>query len=156
MSVRLILTVVAAAITLVLDAITPLGLAVWLFQVVLVWITSLWANARQIIAVAVVCAICIVLGFWFSPRTGLLLWVDVSNLLLGLGATAAIAHIGALRRTAEDARRKTEEVASQAEVARCHLELKSMLLESLAHEFQTPLTSIRAGIAVMLAEVPRP
>jgi two-component system sensor histidine kinase KdpD len=44
--------------------------------------------------------------------------------------------------------------AAQAEGARRHQELKSMLLDALAHEFQTPLTSIRAGIDAMLAESP--
>jgi len=42
-------------------------------------------------------------------------------------------------------RARKQEVAAQAEVARRHQELKSMLLDALAHEFQTPLTSIRTG-----------
>jgi two-component system sensor histidine kinase KdpD len=51
-------------------------------------------------------------------------------------------------------RARKQEVAAQAEVARRHQELKSMLLDALAHEFQTPLTSIRTGVAAMLAESP--
>ncbi len=49
---------------------------------------------------------------------------------------------------------RKQEAAGQAEAARRHQELKSMLLDALAHEFQTPLTSIRAGIGAMLAESP--
>jgi two-component system sensor histidine kinase KdpD len=51
-------------------------------------------------------------------------------------------------------RARKQEAAGQAEAARRHQELKSMLLDALAHEFQTPLTSIRAGIGAMLAESP--
>jgi two-component system sensor histidine kinase KdpD len=51
-------------------------------------------------------------------------------------------------------RARKQEAAGQAEAARRHQELKSMLLDALAHEFQTPLTSIRAGVAAMLAESP--
>lgn len=49
-----------------------------------------------------------------------------------------------------------QELAGQAEASRRHQELKSMLLDALAHEFQTPLTSIRTGISAMLAESPAP
>ncbi|HUO31684.1 MAG TPA: ATP-binding protein [Bryobacteraceae bacterium] len=62
----------------------------------------------------------------------------------------AIANLAAL---AIDRARKRD-AAGQAEAARRHQELKSMLLDALAHEFQTPLTSIRAGIDAMLADSP--
>jgi two-component system sensor histidine kinase KdpD len=65
-------------------------------------------------------------------------------------AMQSIANLVAL---AMDRVRK-QETAAQAEGARRHQELKSMLLDALAHEFQTPLTSIRAGIHAMLAESP--
>lgn len=65
-------------------------------------------------------------------------------------AMQSIANLAAM---AMDRARK-QEAAGQAEGARRHQELKSMLLDALAHEFQTPLTSIRAGIAAMLAESP--
>ena len=52
-------------------------------------------------------------------------------------------------------RARKQEVAVQAEASRRHQELKSMLLDAMAHEFQTPLTSIRTGVAAMLAESPR-
>ena len=47
-----------------------------------------------------------------------------------------------------------QELAGRAEAARRHQELKSMLLDALAHEFQTPLTSIRTAVSAMLAESP--
>jgi hypothetical protein len=103
---RLVLTVTAAVAVLVIDAITPLGLAVWLLQVVLVWVATLWANRRQIITLSTVCATFIVLAFVLSPKTGPMTWVDQSNLLLGLGTVWALSH-SCLRRIAmDDARRK--------------------------------------------------
>src|ERR1700691_61546 len=102
---RVVLTVIAGVAVLVLDALTPLGLAVWLLQVVLVWIATLWANRRQIIVVAAVCATFIVLGFWLSPKAGPITWVDQSNVLLGLGTVSALTHSCLRRMATEDARR---------------------------------------------------
>jgi two-component system sensor histidine kinase KdpD len=51
-------------------------------------------------------------------------------------------------------RARKQEVAVQAAASRRHQELKSMLLDAMAHEFQTPLTSIRTGVAAMLSEFP--
>jgi two-component system, OmpR family, sensor histidine kinase KdpD len=65
-------------------------------------------------------------------------------------AVRSIANLIAL---AMDRVRK-QEAAAQAEGARRHHELKATLLDALAHDFQTPLTSIRAGIDAMLAESP--
>jgi two-component system sensor histidine kinase KdpD len=73
-----------------------------------------------------------------------------SDASISAPAMQSIANLVAL---AMDRVRK-QEAAAQAEGARRHQELKSMLLDALAHEFQTPLTSIRAGIDAMLAESP--
>ena len=113
----LALTILAAAV-MALDALTPLGLAVWILQVLLVWIASLWASPRQMIAVAAVCSACIVLAHLISPSDGTTPWVGTTNLLLGLVAVAVIAHTCLRQRAAEAARRKAaEELArSQATV----------------------------------------
>ena len=102
---RVVFTLSAAAAVLVLDALTPAGLAVWLLQVVLVWSATAWARRRELITVAAVCAAGIVLGFWLSPKTGPITWVEVSNLLLGLGTVAALTHSYLRRLVTEDARR---------------------------------------------------
>jgi two-component system sensor histidine kinase KdpD len=73
-----------------------------------------------------------------------------SDAAISAPAMQSIANLVAL---AMDRVRK-QEAAAQAEGARRHQEMKSMLLDALAHEFQTPLTSIRAGIDAMLAESP--
>lgn len=111
-----VVTVIIAAALLALDAITPTGLAVWLLQVVLMWITSQWANRRQILVVAVLCSAFTVLAFWWSPRAGMETWIATVNLLLSVGAVSAIAHSSILQRTTEEARRKASEQAAASEV----------------------------------------
>ncbi|HSM79125.1 MAG TPA: ATP-binding protein [Bryobacteraceae bacterium] len=48
-------------------------------------------------------------------------------------------------------RARAHEAANRAEVARQSEELKSTLLDAIAHEFQTPLTSVRAAASSLLA-----
>ena len=48
-------------------------------------------------------------------------------------------------------RARAQEVASRAEAARQSDELKSTLLDALAHEFKTPLTSIKAASTALLS-----
>jgi len=47
-------------------------------------------------------------------------------------------------------RGRAQAVALKAEAARQNQELKSMLLDALAHEFKTPLTSIKASVSSLL------
>jgi len=53
-------------------------------------------------------------------------------------------------------RARAEEAESRMEAARQNEEMKSMLLDALAHEFKTPLTSIKAAASSMLDEEPSP
>ena len=47
---------------------------------------------------------------------------------------------------------RSEEIANRAEVARQSEEFKSTLLDAIAHEFKTPLTSIKAASTSLLSE----
>jgi two-component system, OmpR family, sensor histidine kinase KdpD len=47
---------------------------------------------------------------------------------------------------------RTEETANRAEAARQNEEFKSTLLDAIAHEFKTPLTSIRAASTSLVSE----
>lgn len=62
-------------------------------------------------------------------------------------ALHAIANLAAI--TLE--RGRAQELATRAEAARQNQELKSTLLDALAHEFKTPLTSIKAAVSGLLA-----
>ncbi len=46
------------------------------------------------------------------------------------------------------------ELAGQAEAARRNQELKSTLLDAIAHEFKTPLTSIKGAVSALLCDPP--
>lgn len=63
-------------------------------------------------------------------------------------ALHAIANLAAI--TLERAR--AHEVAARAEAARQSEELKSTMLDALAHEFKTPLTPIKAAVTSMLSD----
>jgi hypothetical protein len=112
---KLALTIAATGAVLVLDAFTPLGLAVWLFQVALVWLASFWASRPQMLVVAVACSSFIVLGFLFSPKTGLAVWIEIVNLMLSLGAVGAITQTCLRQKAAETARQKAAEELAQSE-----------------------------------------
>lgn len=66
------------------------------------------------------------------------------------GARQAIANLIAI--ALESAR--SHEVAGQAELVRQSEEFKSTLIDALAHELKTPLTSVKASVSALLAETP--
>src|SRR4029077_17719760 len=49
---------------------------------------------------------------------------------------------------------RTQQAATRAEAARQSEEFKSTLLDAIAHEFKTPLTSIKAASTSILLDVP--
>ena len=63
-------------------------------------------------------------------------------------ALHSLANLAAI--TVERAR--VQEIANRAEASRQSGELKSTLLDALAHEFKTPLTPIKAAVSAMLAD----
>jgi hypothetical protein len=99
---RIALVVMAAFSILAFDAVTPLGLAVWFFQVVLVWVSTYWASRRQIAGISLLCGLCVIAGFILSPVEGRATWVDWTNLSFGLVVIAALAHACVRQRAAED------------------------------------------------------
>ena len=81
---------------------------------------------------------------------------------LGGKPAGVLALRGAVSDTAADAisglvaigleRAHIQEVENRAEAARQSGELKSTLLDAIAHEFKTPLTSIKAAVTTILAD----
>ena len=65
----------------------------------------------------------------------------------GLHSVANLAAI-AFERT------RSRQLLGQAEAARQNEELKSTLLDAIAHEFKTPLTSIKAAVSALLSDSP--
>ena len=77
----------------------------------------------------------------------------VGSLAISGGAISdtALHAIGNLTAIAME-RARAEETASRMKAARQNEEMKSMLLDALAHEFKTPLTSIKAAASSILDE----
>jgi hypothetical protein len=113
------LTLAAAVGVLILDAATPIGLAVWVLHVVIIWTATLWADRRQMLTVASVCSAFVLLGFWWSPRERPDTWMDYSNLLLCYASIWGITYASLQGRAAEEARqRATRELAQSEETVR--------------------------------------
>jgi two-component system sensor histidine kinase KdpD len=70
---------------------------------------------------------------------------------LSEAALQAVAQLGAIALE----RARAQEAANRAEATRQNEQLKSTLLDALAHEFKTPLTSIKAAITSILTNMGR-
>ena len=91
------------------------------------------------------------------PETGVTVMpVSLGGTSIGslalLGGSVSDAAMHAIANLAAIAleRGRAEEAAGRAEAARQNQELKSALLDALAHEFKTPLTSIKAAVSGLL------
>jgi len=96
---------------------------------------------------------------WQDPHTGVrVIPVSLGGLpLASLAAPAGWVSDAALHAIANLAaiileRARAQEMAIHAEAARYNAQLKSTLLDALAHEFKTPLTSIKAAVSTVLEE----
>jgi hypothetical protein len=95
---------VALIAAIVLDIVTPLSIADWLIEVLLVWIASVRGSTREMVLVASAGTGAIVLGLWTSPDHTEPLWVAAMNRLAAVGVTWMIVVVGRKRRGAEHAR----------------------------------------------------
>jgi len=73
--------------------------------------------------------------------------IALGGLPLSSGALQALSNLVAIGLE----RARGQEAANRAEAARQSQELKSTLLDAIAHEFKTPLTSIRAATTALLS-----
>ena len=72
--------------------------------------------------------------------------LGIANSGLSAPAVQAIAQLAAIALEREH----TQELAARAEAARQNEQLKATLLDAIAHEFKTPLTSIKAALTAVL------
>lgn len=72
--------------------------------------------------------------------------------VFGDGISEAAAHAFANLMAIAIEREQAHDFANQAEAARQNEQLKSILLDAVAHEFKTPLTSIKAAATALLTE----
>ena len=72
--------------------------------------------------------------------------------VLGAGISEAVVHAFANLMAIALEREHAHDLANRAEAARQNEQLKSTLLDAVAHEFKTPLTSIKAAATALLTD----
>ncbi len=115
-------------------------------------IATWWGLAESLVA-SVAGMLCF--NYLFLPPVGTWTIADPENwvALIAFVVTATVASqlsASAKRRAAAQAH--AEEAASRAEAARQSEEMKSAMLDALAHEFKTPLTAMKAAVSSLLAD----
>ena len=115
-------------------------------------IATRWGLVESLVA-SVAGMLCF--NYLFLPPVGTWTIADPENwvTLVTFVVTATVASqlsASAKRRAAAQAH--AAEAASRAEAARQSEEMKSAMLDALAHEFKTPLTAIKAAVSSLLSE----
>jgi hypothetical protein len=104
---RTLLYVLAFPAALALDIATPLGIADWLIEVILVWIASVWGSKKETRVVLLMGFATLLTGLWSSSRSlALPLWLEAINRLMAVLVMLAMTHVADRRRAAEEAERK--------------------------------------------------
>src|SRR5690242_11539900 len=115
------------------------------FLIAVLIVSAYW---RFVPAIAMALGSTLVFNFFFLPPTGTLTIAEAQNwVALGAFLFAALPASD----LAERARREAGK-AIKAEAARQSERLRSALLDSVTHEFRTPLTGIKAGVTALLAD----
>jgi hypothetical protein len=103
---RVLLYAVAFPGAVGLDILTPLGIADWLLEVILLWVASVWGDRREMRIVAAIASAAVILGLWLSPTTDAPFWMAVINRLAAIVAMWTMVHVAHRHRSAEEAQRK--------------------------------------------------
>jgi hypothetical protein len=90
----------------VLDSATPLGIADWLVEMLLVLMAATWGGAVEGIAVGAAATLAVVVGIWSSPAGSDPFWMSVLNRLVAIGIIWVVVRVAWARRRAEDMRLK--------------------------------------------------
>jgi hypothetical protein len=102
---RYLLYAIAFPGAVALDLVTPLGVADWLIELILVWVASLGGDAREVAVVAGIGSATMIAGLWSAPATVVPFWMGALNRLVAIGAMWTMVHVTRRRVTAEEAQR---------------------------------------------------
>jgi hypothetical protein len=89
-----------------LDTVTPLGIADWLLDVIVVGVASVWGTRRELRVVLAIACAAVLIGLWASPVTVVPFWMGTLNRLAAILVMCSMAYLADRRRLAEEARRK--------------------------------------------------
>jgi hypothetical protein len=98
---RLLIYALGFAGALIIDVATPLGVADWLIEVILVWVSTVFGTAREMYTVAAIGTVTILAGIWTSPATQVSFLVGVMNRLVAIAATWTMVQVAVKMRAAE-------------------------------------------------------
>ena len=101
---RLLVYIIGFTVAVVLDAKTPIEMADWLLQVILVWVAATWGTREEMTVVAAVGTITILAGLWSSPNMLVPLWIGALNRIVAIGVIWAIVSVSRARILVEAAR----------------------------------------------------
>lgn len=115
------------------------------FLIAVLIVSAYWGLA---LAIAMSLASTLAFNFFFLPPTGTFTIAETQNwvALAAFLVTALLASNLAERARREAAKAITAEAGRQSE------RLRTALLDSVAHEFRTPLTGIKAGVTTLLSD----
>jgi two-component system sensor histidine kinase KdpD len=138
--------VVIAAITAALHLTTVVNpmTAGFAYLIAVLFIAAGW-GLKESVAASIGATFC--LNFFFLPPVGTLHIADLENWV----ALSAFLVTSLVASQSSELARRSQAVASRAEAARQSEQFKSTLLDAVAHEFKTPLTSIKAATSAMLS-----
>lgn len=110
---RYLIYVLGFAGAVLIDLLTPLGVADWLIEVILVWISTVFGEAREMYIVAAAGSATMLAGIWSNPATLVPFWVGALNRLVAIGVSWTMVHVAVTRQAAEAER---EAAAAQVKV----------------------------------------
>jgi len=93
---------------LLLDLLTPLGLATWMIQLVVVWAAGHRAARRDLLVVAGVCSAFVIAGLWLSPQSDAPFWVAAINRTIAVAVVWLFVYSALSRKASEAARARAE------------------------------------------------
>jgi len=103
---RIVVYVAGFTFAVLLDPLTPLGVADWLIELILVGIACVWGGRREMYMVAAIGSATMILGLWSSPPSVLPIWIGTLNRLVAVIAIWTTVHVASQRRLSEAARQK--------------------------------------------------
>jgi hypothetical protein len=103
---RLAIYIFGFIAAIVIDIMTPLGVADWLFQLGLVWLASMWSDTREMRVFTAMTSATLLIGLWTSPTGYTPFWLCASNRVLAVGISWAMVQLVHQRRLAEQGQRE--------------------------------------------------
>jgi two-component system sensor histidine kinase KdpD len=132
-------------ITFVFRAVIPVNLttAGFAYLITVLLIAAQW-GLFEAVSASIASTVCF--NYFFLPPVGTLHIEDPDNWI----ALTAFLVTSLIASQLSEMARRSHALAARAEAARQSEQFKSTLLDAVAHEFKTPLTSIKAATSAML------